>query len=124
MKNKRIDKVKALINDAIRINDKAIMMLSKGNDIINLADKVWEAYSKLECAIILLKLNLDNDSTQDKEFQGSLKENCFDVGGLLVRAYDALTNTLDKIDSDLITTLMNTRLARDSLRLVLSRLKK
>ncbi|MEM3437474.1 MAG: hypothetical protein QXP55_02920 [Nitrososphaerales archaeon] len=121
MKSKRIDKIRALINDTIRVNDKAIMMLSKGDDSKSIADIVWEAYSKLEHAIILLKLDLGDESIQRQE---SLEENCFDVGGLLVKASDNLINTLNKIDSDLIEVIRNARLARDALRLVLSQLKK
>ena len=122
MKSKRIDKVRALMSDAIKINDEAIVMFSKRIDSVNMADRVWEAYSKLEHAIILLKLDLSDEFIQR---QGYLEEDDpFDVGGLLVKASDSLINALNKIDSDLYEALINARLARDALRLVLSRLKK
>lgn len=108
------------MNDAIRINDEAIMMFSKGNDSISIADMIWKAYSKLEHAIILLKLDLSDEFIQRQE---SLEEDPFDVGGLLVKASDSLTNALNKIDSNLHEALISARSARDALRSALFHLK-
>ncbi|MCP8316317.1 MAG: hypothetical protein H3Z51_05575 [archaeon] len=121
MKSKRIDKARALMSDAMRINDEAIVMFSKGIDPMNIVDTVWEAYSKVEHAIILLKLDLGDEFGQRHE---SLDEDPFDIGGLLVKASDSLVNSLNKISSDLHEALMDARLARNSLKLALSNLEK
>ncbi|MCP8320727.1 MAG: hypothetical protein H3Z52_07280 [archaeon] len=121
MKSKRIDKARALMSDAMRINDEAIVMFSKGIDPMNIVDMVWEAYSKVEHAIILLKLDLGDEFGQRQE---SLDEDPLDIGGLLVKASDSLVNSLNKISSDLHEALMDARLARNSLKLALSNLEK
>jgi hypothetical protein len=120
LKSKRVDKARALINSAIRINDEAIMIFSKSSNPMNIADMVWEAYSKLEHAIILLKLDLGVEFSQRQE---SL-EDPSDVGGLLVKASDNLVNALNKMDSDLHEVLMNSRSARDALKLALFQIEK
>ncbi|MEM2873188.1 MAG: hypothetical protein QXD82_03350 [Nitrososphaerales archaeon] len=120
MKSKRVDKARALINSAVRINDEAIMIFSKSSNPMSIADMVWEAYSKLEHAIILLKLDLGVEFSQRQE---SL-EDPSDVGGLLVKASDNLVNALNKMDSDLHGVLMNSRSARDALKLALSQIEK
>ncbi len=120
MKNKRVDKARALINSAVRINDEAIMIFSKSSNLTSIANMVWEAYSKLEHAIILLKLDLGVEFSQRQE---SL-EDPSDVGGLLVKASDNLVNALNKMDSDLHEVLMNSRSARDALKLALSQIEK
>ncbi|MGB9659380.1 MAG: hypothetical protein ACPLY9_02485 [Nitrososphaerales archaeon] len=120
MKSKRVDKARALINSAIRINDEAIMIFSKSSNPMNIADMVWEAYSKLEYAIILLKLDLGVEFSQRQE---SL-EDPSDVGGLLVKASDNLVNALNKMNSDLHEVLMNSRSARDALKLALFQIEK
>ncbi|MEM3069271.1 MAG: hypothetical protein QXH58_05105 [Nitrososphaerales archaeon] len=120
MKSKRVDKARALINSAVRINDEAIMIFSKSSNPMSIADMVWEAYSKLEHAIILLKLDLGVEFSQRQE---SL-EDPSDVGGLLVKASDNLVNALNKMDSDLHEVLMNSRSARDALKLALSQIEK
>ncbi len=120
MKSKRVDKARALINSAVRINDEAIMIFSKSSNPTSIADMVWEAYSKLEHAIILLKLDLGVEFSQRQE---SL-EDPSDVGGLLVKASDNLVNALNKMDSDLHEVLMNSRSARDALKLALSQIEK
>ena len=117
MKSERVDKAMALMNDAMRINDKAIMKFSQGIDPVSISDMVWEAYSKVEHAIILLKLDLGDEFGQRQE---SLEEDPFDIGGLLVKASDNLVNALNKISSDLHRALMDARLARDALKLTLS----
>lgn len=120
MKSKRVDKARALINSAVRINDEAIMIFSKSSNLKSIANMVWEAYSKLEHAIILLKLDLGVEFSQRQE---SL-EDPSDVGGLLVKASDNLVNALNKMDSDLHEVLMNSRSARDALKLALSQIEK
>jgi len=109
------------MSDAMRISDEAIVMFSKGIDPMNIVDTVWEAYSKVEHAIILLKLDLGDEFGQRHE---SLDEDPFDIGGLLVKASDSLVNSLNKISSDLHEALMDARLARNSLKLALSNLEK
>ncbi|MEM2955249.1 MAG: hypothetical protein QXM25_00845 [Nitrososphaerales archaeon] len=120
MKSKRVDKARALINSAVRINDEAIMIFSKSSNPMSIADMVWEAYSKLEHAIILLKLDLGVEFSQRQE---SL-EDPSDVGGLLVKASDNLVNALNKMDSDLHEVLMNSRSAREALKLALFQIEK
>jgi len=109
------------MSDAVRINDEAISMLSQGINPMSIADIVWEAYSKLEHAIILLKLDLGDEFSQR---QKSSEEDPFDIGGLLVKASDNLVNALNKIGSDLHEALMNARSARDALKLTLSHIER
>ena len=121
MKSKRIDKAMTLMSDAMRINDKAIMIFSQGINPVSIVDMIWEAYSKVEHAIILLKLDLNDEFGQRQE---SLEEDPFDIGGLLVKASDSLANALNKISSDLHEALMDARLARNSLKLALSHIER
>jgi len=108
------------MSDAMKMSDEAISMLSKGIDPISMADIVWEAYSKLEHAVILLKLDFGDEFSQRQE---SL-EDPIEVGGLLVKASDGLANALDNLGSDLREALTDARLARDALRSALFHIKK
>ena len=105
------------MSDAMKINDEAISNLSQGINPVSISDMVWEAYSKVEHAIILLKLDLGDEFGQRQE---SLEEDPFDIGGLLVKASDNLVNALNNLSSNLHEALMNARLARDALKLALS----
>jgi len=109
------------MNDALKMSNEAISKLSKGIDPASMADMVWEAYSKLEHAVILLKLDLGDESSQRQE---SLKEDPLDIGGLLVKASDSLANALDNLSSDFHEALMDARSARDALRSTLIHIKK
>ncbi|MGQ9469365.1 MAG: hypothetical protein ACUVTD_06015 [Nitrososphaerales archaeon] len=121
MRSKRIDKARALMSDAMRINDEAIMIFSQGINQMSMADMLWGAYSKVEHAIALLKLDIGNEFGQRQE---PFEEDPFDTGGLLVKASDSLANALNKITSDLHEALMDARSARDALKLALFHLEK
>jgi len=121
LKSGRVDKARALMSDAMRISDEAIMIFSQGIDPMNISDIVWKAYSKVEHAIILLKLDLGDEFSQRQE---SLEEDPLDIGGLLVKASDSLVNALSNLSSDFHEALMDARLARDALKLALSHLER
>ncbi len=109
------------MSDAMKMNHETIGVLSQGIDPRSMADIVWEAYSKLEHAIILIKLDLGDESSQRQE---SSEEDPVEVGGLLVKASDSLVNALDNLGSDLRKALMDARLARNALRFALFHIEK
>ncbi|MCP8306872.1 MAG: hypothetical protein H3Z49_07215 [archaeon] len=122
MKDRRVEKVRTLIEDALKMSDEAIMVVSKGRNLMSMADTVWEAYSKVEHSIILLKLDLEDELSQG---QKTLEKDSPDVGALLVKTSDSLTDALDNLDSsDLHEALKDSRMARDALKLVLSHLRR
>lgn len=122
MKDRRVEKVRTLIGDALKMSDEAILAISKGHNLMNIADTVWKTYSKVEHSIILLKLDLENELGQEQE---NLERDGPDLGALLVKTSDSLTDALDNLDSsDLHEALKDARMARDALKLVLSSLRR
>jgi len=116
----RVERARALMSEAMKMGNEAIEAFSQGRDSKDMVDTVWESYRRVEHAIILIRLSIGDEYAPDIESLGDSS----DVGGLLVKASDALSEAISGLDSDLNKALRKARVARDALRSVLSRFKK
>ncbi|NWG08927.1 MAG: hypothetical protein HXX80_01205 [Nitrososphaerales archaeon] len=115
----RVERARSLMNEAMKMCNESIVEFSQGRDSKDVVDTVWESYRRVEHAIILIRLSIGDEYAPDRE---SLEDSS-DIGGLLVKASDALSEAIGRLDSDLNEVLRKARVSRDALRSVLSRFK-
>jgi len=95
LKISRIKKVNTLIEKALETSKEAISILKRSlRNLKNLAELIWEVYSKVEYSIFLLQLNLDGEIGRGQK--GFLKKDILDVRVFLNIISD---NSIDAFDN-------------------------
>jgi len=121
VEERRVEKARSVVKEAVKKLDDVISEVLKGQSYKNLTKGIWEIYSKVEYAIVLLKLHL----RQERPGKLLNKKKDVEIKFSLAKASDNLTHALDKISSgEYSVALESARSARDVLRDVLTSIRK
>lgn len=122
MKRGRFEKIVSSMDASTRIMREIISSIASGADAAELANKIWEAHSKIECAILFLKLEA---GVEEPGRPPSPRSHSEDAKSRLVLAEDCASEAREAaVKGDHPKALERARKARDTLREVLLQLRR